>query len=164
MNVKRDDYRGLLNEISIAADKNFTEIQTLSLIDTMQSLGWQGSYRITVGVRRTGNLPKNVYGHVLCLLEDEIDFVRKKNLQKDTWEVKDEDCGTPEEFQLTMRCIGMLCRFDGSRELLEKFHDFLDKAIKRGVLVQELKRAEEFYSDQIKKGLNLKQFANEQFL
>jgi len=161
MNVKRDDYRGLLTQIAIASDKNFSELQTLSLIDTMQSLGWQGSYRITVAITRTGNLPKNVYGHTLCLLEDEIDHIRKQNLQKDEWKIADADCASSEEFILTMRCIGMICRFNDSPDMLKRFGEFLDKAIKRNVLFQELKKAEIFYSDNIKKGINIKKFNNE---
>jgi hypothetical protein len=161
MNVKKDDYRGLLNEITIASDKNFSEPQAVSLIDSMKTLGWNGSYRITVMVTRTGNLPKNIYGHVLSLIEDDIDRARKQFIQKEEWAVKEEDCATPEEFKLTMKCIGLICRFENSVELCKLFGDYLLGAYKKGILLESLKKADVFYSEQLKKDENIKKFCNE---
>jgi hypothetical protein len=147
MNVKRDDYRGLLNQIAIAYDKNFSEAQTLSLVDVMITAGWQESYRVTVAVTRTGNLPRNAYGHVMALLEEEVERRNKKTLQRDSWEVSDEEKATPEEFSLTMKCIGLICRFENSAELCQKFGEYLDLSVKRNHLLESLKKAEVFYTD-----------------
>jgi hypothetical protein len=156
MKVARDDYRGLLNQIAIAYDKNFSEAQSLSLIDVMITTGWQESYRVTVGVTRTGNLPRNAYGHVMALLEEESERKRKSVLSRDEWKVSDEEKATPEEFMLTMKCIGLLCRFENSAELCQKFGEYLDLSVKREHLLESLKKAEVFYSDMFKQGKNVR--------
>lgn len=156
MNVKNGDFRGLVNQVSIAADKNLSEVQVLSLIDAMMTAGWQESYRVTVGVVRTGNLPRNIYGHFLALLEDEAERRKKGLLQRDQWAVKDEDCATPEEFSLTMKCIGLLCRFENAAELCHKFGEYLESAVKYNHLLESLKKAEIFYTDMYNKGKKVK--------
>lgn len=151
MNVKKDDYGGLLYQISTAADRNFTETQTLSLIDIMQTLGWKGSYRITALIVRTNSLPRNIYGYVLSLLEEEIDRIRKAFLEKEEWKPATQDCASPEEFQLTMRCIGLITQLKKPGMLLERFSEYMQEAIARGKLLDTLERAEEFYEDLLRK-------------
>jgi hypothetical protein len=161
MNVKHGDYRGLINQISIAYDKNMSEIQTLSLIDVMITAGWQESYRVTVAVTRNGNLPRNAYGHVMALLEEEIERRKKITLQRNSWEVSDEEKATPEEFSLTMKCIGLICRFENSTELCQKYGEYLDLSVKRGHLLESLKKAEEFYTDMLNQGKKVRKNTDE---
>lgn len=149
MNLQKDDYRGLLNQIMVAADKTFTELQIVSLIETMQSVGWSTSYRVAMLVTRTGNLPKNIYGYFLNLLEEEAERIRKAFLEKDNWQVADDDCIRPEEFSLMMKCIALICRFRNSNEISQKFGDYLIAAQEKGKLLEALKKAHEFYSQQL---------------
>lgn len=151
MNVKKDDYQGLLNQISTAADKSFSENQIVALIENMQTLGWGRAYRLTVTLLRSSILPRNIYGHVLMLLEDEINRIRKAFYDKEQWKPADENCATPEEFSLTMRCIGLISRFNGSTELLERFGEYMKSAEERGTLLETLKRTEEIYTDLLTK-------------
>jgi hypothetical protein len=146
MNIQKEDYQGLLNQISSSTDKNFTEFQIISLVDAMQSLGWQGSQRIVTMAIRNKDMPRNVYGYILGLLEEEADRLEREVCQRNEWKAI-HDCATPEEFTLTMKCISLISQFKNSSDLLKKFGDYLTMAQDKDCLLEALTRSFKFYSD-----------------
>jgi hypothetical protein len=146
MNILENDYQGLLNLITTTTDKNFSEFQIISLVDAMQSLGWRGSQRIVTMAIRNKDMPRNIYGYILGLLEEETDRIEREIHQKNEWRAIN-DCATSEEFTLTMKCISLISRFNNSSELLKKFGDYLTMAQDKGNLLDALKRSFKFYSD-----------------
>lgn len=146
MNIPENDYQGLLNQISSSTDKNFTEFQIISLVDEMQTLGWQGSKRIVAMAIRNGNMPRNVYGYILNLLEEETERIKREEYDKNEWKAV-KDCASPEEFILTMKCISLISQFNNSAELLKKFGEYLKIAHERGNLLDALNKSVVFYTN-----------------
>lgn len=161
MNVQKNDFRELLNIVMTVADKNFSELQIISLVETMQSLGWSGSQRVAMAVTRTPNLPKNIYGYFLNLLEEEIERLQKSFMEKDSWKTTNEDCIRPEEFSLMMKCIALICRFRNSNDLCQKFGDYLIEAQKKGGLLDALRKAFDFYKKQLDQQSKVKSDSSE---
>jgi hypothetical protein len=147
MNIQKGDYQGLLNEISIVTEKTFTEDQSISLLSTMQVLGWSRSHSITMAIRHSGYLPKNIYGHVLCLLEEEIAEKKRNFLEKKSWEIKDEDRASNDEFGLTMKCISLISKFPNSKKMLTSFSLYMETAAEDGKLLDQLKKAANYYEN-----------------
>lgn len=157
MNVKKNDYISLIEQIEIAADKKLSSSQAAEIEKAMENCGWSISYRVTVHITRAINIPKNIYGLILNNLDEEKDRIKKEFNQKESWKISDEDCVTPEEWELTMQCIGLICRFQNAQELCQKFGEYLEGTIARGFLLESLRKAKTFYTDMFKKEVNIKQ-------
>lgn len=147
MNINKGDYPALLNIISAAADRTFTEPQIISLIKTMECLGWAASYRITIMASKAGNMPRNVYGFLLTLLEEEIERLKQISLQKESWAAP-ADCASEKEFQLTMKCISTICKFRNATDILKSFSEYMNTACNKDNLLDALTKAYKFYQDE----------------
>jgi hypothetical protein len=149
MNIMNGDYQGLLGQISIAADKSFNEDQIIALIDLMQTLGWSGSYRVTMQIVRSAAIPRNVYGLVINLLDEEMERQRAALREKESWRAASEDAASSKEYALTMRCIRLISRLKNPKTLLERFGGYLDEAVSAGRLLETLEKSESFYAKQL---------------
>lgn len=163
MNLHQNDFNALLGLLSIAADKDFTEKQTIELVAALRNLGWEGSCRVIEGIRTSANIPRNLFGYTISAIRDEYRYLQKQKYQKLSWHVADEDKASPEEFCITMRIIGLLCRLENSSELLFKFGEYMEKAVTQTGFLEIMQRAEKFYSDQITAGQKLKNVTAEVF-
>jgi len=132
MNIRNYDYLGLLNEIAIASDRQFSEVQTMSLVDELKKIDWKDAYRIIVRFVRQPSLPKNIYGSLISAIEY-IKYENKKKLEKSepSWKPATDDMATPEEFILTMKIIGKLSSCENARKNLEDFATEMNDAIDR---------------------------------
>ncbi len=153
MNITKNDFNGLLGSLSIAADKEFSEKQSVELVASFRNLGWDGAYRVVESIRTSANIPRNLFGFTIAALRDEYRYLAKQKYQRDHWKVADEDKATPEEFCITMRVIGMLSRFENSANLLFKFGEYMEAALTQKDFLGTMQRAEKFYSDQIRSKL-----------
>lgn len=156
MNVVKNDFNGLLGQLSIAADKEFTEKQAVELVAAFRELGWEGSRRVVEAIRTSASIPRNLYGYTLSALDEELRYKRKQEYQREYWKVADSDKASPEEFQITMRTIGLLCSFEHSTELLIKFGEYMENAVSELNFMEIMNRAETFYREQIEKQNKLK--------
>lgn len=158
MNVAKPDYIGLVKEIEKAKGKNFTVQQAESLIDEFKTLEWHEAYEITFKITRVVNLPSNPYGLVLNHIDDvkrEKERERRRRereeLEKQSWKPATEDCASPEEFKWTMKVIGIITRFKESERLCIENCERMKNAIDKNNLLDYLKRAYAYYSEQASK-------------
>jgi len=156
MNIVKNDYSALLGRLSIAADREFTDPQSVELVARFRELGWEGSCRVVEAISSSANIPRNLYGFTLNAIKEEFRYLIRQQHQREQWKIADADRATQEEFCLTMRVIGLLTNFENSADLLFKFGEFMENAVTQNNLLEQLKRAESFYSDMIKKGAKLK--------
>ena len=163
MNLHQNDFNGLLSSLSIAADKEFTDKQSIELVAALRNLGWEGSCRVIESIRTSANIPRNLFGHTLATIKEEFRYLQKQKYQKTSWHVSDEEKASTEEFCITMRIIGLLCRFENSSDLLFKFGQYMENAVTQTKFLEIMQRAEKFYTDQVKAGQKLKTITAEVF-
>jgi len=156
MSLHQNDFNGLLSSLSIAADKEFTDKQTIELVASLRNLGWEGSRRVVEGIRTSANIPRNLFGFTIAAIKEEFRYIARQKHQKEQWQVSDADKASVDEYCITMRIIGLLCRFENSCELLVKFGEYMDKAVTQSNFLEIMQRAETFYKGQIKAGVKLK--------
>lgn len=164
MTITKNDYGSLIAHLGIVADREFTDKQSEGLVAAFRSLGWEGSYRVVEGIAASTNIPRNLYGTILNSIKEEQRYQAKQKFNREHWKVADEDKASEEEFCITMRVIGLICRFENSADLLFKFGDFMEKAVTQSNFMAQMKRAEEFYGNQIKAGARLKTISAGEFL
>jgi len=155
MDIKRGDYRGLLYMIATAAEKEFTALQTEVLIKELSSIEWNAAYRITVIIERSSSIPKNIYGHILAMIHDEKEIKKRDFLKKEKWN-PEIDCVSSEEYKLVLNLIGLISKFKDSNVKLQKFAQYIGRAIDNGTFEDALRRAIDHYDKQAKNRDNLK--------
>ncbi len=139
MDYKKGDYAGLIERISTATDKAFTDRQARTVMNRLEAIGWEASYRVSSKIERAPNVPKNVYGMVLNMIDEEDESVNKKVLTREDW-LADPDCASPEEFEMTMKCISFCCMFKNSVELCNMLSNGMTGSFKKDVLLEYLHR------------------------
>jgi hypothetical protein len=128
MNVKRDDYQGLVGELQTTRGKDFSINQAESLIASFKEISWYSSCRIVRSITRQPNLPNNLYGCVLDRI-DQQKYEDTKRLEKnENWKANEKFL-SPDEFSAGMKCIAEIARMDNSCERLIKFSEYSQRAI-----------------------------------
>jgi hypothetical protein len=135
--------------IETATNYTFTQKQLDRLKSEFQNISNSSATKIISAIETCATVPRNVYGYTMGFIRDFANSEMKESLSRESWKVKSGDCATAEEFKLTMKCIGMLSKFENSNELLVKFGEYLNKAIDGNFLLQALKKAEVVYQGKI---------------
>lgn len=144
--------------IETATNYTFTQKQLDRLKAEYNSISHASATKIVSAIETCATVPRNVYGYTMGIIRDFENSEKRDSLSRESWRIKSEDCATAEEFKLTMKCIGMLSKFENSCELLQQFGEYLTVAINSNCYLESLKKAEAFYSGKINDGVKLKSF------
>lgn len=148
------NYKDVFDRIEAASNYTFNEKQLRFLSEAFSSISEASIKKIVANIE-CANIPRGVYGFVMGLIKEYREVEYKTMVNRDSW-VTQEDCASPEEYSLTMQCIGLISKFEGSSTLLVRFGKYLESAIKDHSLLSALKKAKEFYSEHLKNGDNIK--------
>lgn len=140
-----NDFYALLARLEDAADKKLSEHQSRRVREAMEAIGYQAAHRITVRIERSANIPKNLYGFSLSMIDEEKEAGSKKTLTQSDWK-NDPNCATSEEFSMTMKCIAINLIFIDSIDLCKCLAEGMEGACKKDALLMFLRGWYENYS------------------
>ena len=148
-------FKEFIKRISIATQYTFTDDQVNRIRSECEKINESYLTRICSTIERSPNHPKNIYGLVLGNIEWANDELKAERLKVQRRNTK-EEYATPEEISLTFEITTILMQFENSGELLLSFNEHFTAAIKKGMCLEFLKKAKQFYLDKIKEGVKLK--------
>jgi hypothetical protein len=138
MNVKRNDYQGLVNELQLVRGRNFSDNQAESLFVSFRSIDWYAACRIVRSISRQANLPNNLYGCVIERIDQEKYEAEKRAEKNNKWEAQ-ENCITPEEWNTGMACLSKAIDTKQPQDWFIQFAESCNEAIGRGCFLNHLK-------------------------
>jgi hypothetical protein len=146
MNFTQGDYSSLIKELENLQGKDFTILQSETLIGEFKIIPWSSACWIVKSASRMERIPNNLFGLIRNRIDDEYNRIEKKKEEKTDWKAT-PGCTTPEEWHLYFGLLAKICQLQNQKKRCEKFAELTQRAIDNNRLLDFLRESDAAFNE-----------------